>query len=312
MLLRRSFFVLALICLGCSAQSVPSEQAQRIERQVRSYYSLPASVKVTIGPLRASDFPNYDAITINIDGNGKKQDYDFLLAKDGKTLLRMTKLDLTKDPYAETMKKINLADRPVRGNKDAKVVLVNYDDFQCPFCSRMHQTLFPELLKEYGDRVEFVYKDFPLSEIHPWATHAAVDANCLAAQNNDAYWDFADYIHANQHEVSSEKTREAEFAALDRLTTEQGQKHNLDQTKLQSCIKAQNDDAIKASLKEGESVGVSATPTLFVNGQEMDGALPVSDVRAVLDRALQQAGVPAPAHPAASPAEDSQPASKSK
>ena len=312
MLLRRSFFVLALICLGCSAQSVPSEQAQRIERQVRSYYSLPASVKVTIGPLRASDFPNYDAITINIDGNGKKQDYDFLLAKDGKTLLRMTKLDLTKDPYAETMKKINLADRPVRGNKDAKVVLVNYDDFQCPFCSRMHQTLFPELLKEYGDRVEFVYKDFPLSEIHPWATHAAVDANCLAAQNNDAYWDFADYIHANQHEVSSEKTREAEFAALDRLTTEQGQKHNLDQTKLQSCIKAQNDEAIKASLKEGESVGVSATPTLFVNGQEMDGALPVSDVRAVLDRALQQAGVPAPAHPAASPAEDSQPASKSK
>jgi protein-disulfide isomerase len=310
MLLRRSLFVLALICLGCSAQSAPSEQVQRIEREVRSYYSLPPTVKVTVGPLRASDFPNYDAITINIEGNGKKQDYDFLLAKDGKTLLRMTKLDLTKDPYAETMKKINLAGRPVRGNKDAKVVVVNFDDFQCPFCSRMHQTLFPELLKEYGDRVEFIYKDFPLSEIHPWATHAAVDANCLAAQSNDAYWDFADYIHGNQHQVSSEKTREAEFAALDRLTTEQGQKHNLDQTKLQSCIKAQNDDAIKASVKEGESVGVSATPTLFINGQEMDGALPVGDVRAALDNALQQAGVPVPAHPAASTAADSQAPSK--
>jgi protein-disulfide isomerase len=310
MLLRRSLFVLALICLGCSAQSAPSEQVQRIEREVRSYYSLPPTVKVTVGPLRASDFPNYDTVTINIEGNGKKQDYDFLLAKDGKTLLRMTKLDLTKDPYAETMKKINLAGRPVRGNKDAKVVVVNFDDFQCPFCSRMHQTLFPELLKEYGDRVEFIYKDFPLSEIHPWATHAAVDANCLAAQSNDAYWDFADYIHGNQHQVSSEKTREAEFAALDRLTTEQGQKHNLDQTKLQSCIKAQNDDAIKASVKEGESVGVSATPTLFINGQEMDGALPVGDVRAALDNALQQAGVPVPAHPATSTAADSQAPSK--
>jgi protein-disulfide isomerase len=272
--------------------------------------NLPASVKVTVGPLRPSDFPNYDALTINLDGDGKKQDYDFLLAKDGKTLLRMTKLDLTKDPYAETMKKINLGGRPVRGNKDAKVVVVNFDDFQCPFCSHMHQTLFPELLKEYGDRVQFVYKDFPLSEIHPWATHAAVDANCLAAQNNDAYWDFADYIHSNQHQVSSEKTREAEFAALDRLTTEQGQKHNLDQTKLQSCIKAQNEDAIKASMKEGESVGVSATPTLFVNGQEMDGAMPANDVRVVLDRALEQAGVPVPAHPAASAAAGSQPASK--
>jgi len=167
------------------------------------------------------------------------------------------------------------------------------------------------LLKEYGDRVQFVYKDFPLSEVHPWATHAAVDANCLAAQNNDAYWDFADYIHGNQQQVSSEKTRDAQFAALDRLTTEQGQKHNLDQTKLQSCLKAQNEDAIKASMKEGESVGVSATPTLFINGQEMDGALPAGDLRIVLDRALQQAGVPLPAHPAASTAAgDSRPPGK--
>ena len=300
MLLRRSFFVLALICLGCSAQSAPSEQDQRIEREVRSHYSLPATVKVTIGPRRPSEFPNYDALTINIYGDGKKQDYDFLLSKDGKTLMRVTKLDLTKDPYVETMKKINLGGRPVRGNKDAKVVVVNFDDFQCPFCSRMHQTLFPGLLKEYGDRVQFVYKDFPLSEVHPWATHAAVDANCLAAQNNEAYWDFADYIHSNQQQVSSEKTREGEFAALDRLTTEQGQKHNLDQTKLQSCIKGQNEDGIKASVKEGESVGVTATPTLFINGQEMDGALPVNDVRVALDRALQEAGVPVPAHPASS------------
>ena len=133
----------------------------------------------------------------------KKADYDFLLSKDGKTLLRMTKLDLTKDPYAENVKKISVGDRPVRGNKDAKVVVVNYDDFQCPFCSRMHQTLFPEILKEYGDRVQFVYKDYPLAEIHPWAMHAAVDANCLAAQNGDAYWDLADYLHANQREISS-------------------------------------------------------------------------------------------------------------
>jgi protein-disulfide isomerase len=162
----------------------------------------------------------------------------------------------------------------------------------------MHQTLFPELLKEYGDRVQFVYKDYPLSEIHPWAIHAAVDANCLAAQNNDAYWDFADHIHANQREVSSEKGRDAQFAALDRLTLEQGQKHNLDQTKLQACVKAQNEDAIKASMHEADGVGVNATPTLFVNGEEMDGALPIGELRAALDSALKQAGVPVPSHPA--------------
>lgn len=310
MLLRRAIVILVLVCLGCSAQSAAPDLVQRIERQVRAYYSVPATVKVTVGPLRPSEFPNYDALTINIESPRKKQDYDFLLSKDGKTLLRMTKLDLTKDPYAEAMKKIDITGRPVRGNKDAKVLVVNYDDFQCPFCSKMHQVLFPEILKEYGDRVRFVYKDFPISDIHPWAMHAAVNANCLAAQSPDAYWDFADYIHANQRQVNTEKNREAQFAALDRITLEQGQKHNVDGASLQSCLKAQNEDQIRASIREGESLNVGATPTLFVNGEEVDGALPIEEVRTTLDQALQQAGVPAPPRPAAQATSGPQPASK--
>src|SRR5271154_4546144 len=300
-LLRRSILVLVLVCMGCSAQlaPVPSDLTQKIEREVRATYSIPASVKITVGPLRPSDFANYDALTITIEGEEKKQTYEFLLSKDGKTLARMTTLDLTKDPYAENMKKIDLNGRPTRGNKDAKVVVVNFDDFQCPFCSRMHQTLFPELLKEYGDRVQFVYKDYPLSEIHPWAIHAAVDANCLAAQNGDAYWDFADYIHANQHDVSNEKTPPARLEELDRLTMLQGQKHNLDVVKLQSCIKAQDESAVKASMKEADGLGVEATPTLFINGEKVDGAVPIGELRAALDRALKDANLPVPEHTSA-------------
>jgi protein-disulfide isomerase len=294
MLFRRSILLLLLICLGCSAQSAPPEISRRIERQVRAFYNIPSSVKINLGPLKPSEFANYDAMNISFDGGEKKQNYDFLLSKDGKTLLRMTKLDLTRDPYADVMKKIDVGSRPTRGNKEAKVVAVNYDDFQCPFCSRMHQTLFPQMLKDYGDRVLFIYKDYPLSQIHPWAIHAAVDANCLASQSNDAYWDFADYIHSNQGQVNSEKGSEAQFSALDRTTLQQGQKRNLDLPRLQSCIKAQQQDAVKASIKEAESLGVEATPTMFVNGEKVDGALPVNELRAVLDRALQQAGVSAP------------------
>jgi protein-disulfide isomerase len=309
--LRRATLVLLVICLGCSAQSMPPEVARRIEQQVRIFYTIPARVKVVLGPVKPSpEFPNYDTLTITFDGGTKKQTYDFLLAKDGKTLLRMTKLDLSKDPYAEVMKKIDVVGRPTRGNAKAKVVAINYDDFECPFCSRMHQTLFPDLLKEYGDRVLFIYKDFPLAEIHPWATHAAVNANCLAAQNQDAYWDFADYIHANQKDVNSEKSHDEQFAALDRMATEQGLKHNVDGTKLQACIKAQQDDKVKTSVHEGEALGVEATPTLFVNGEQVDGALPLSELRAILDRALVQAGETPPVHPAPPPASTSQPGSK--
>jgi protein-disulfide isomerase len=296
---RRSFALLLVVCLGCTAQSVSPDLAQKIERQVRAYYKVPAELKVLVGPASpSSDFPNYDSIVVTIDNGERKQDLNFLVSKDHASLIRMNKFDLSKDPFADTMSKIDTTGRPTRGAKASKVVVVNFDDFQCPFCARMHQELFPEIFKEYGDRVTFIYKDFPM-EMHPWAMHAAVDANCLAAQNSDAYWDFADYIHANQHEVSNEKTPGARLEALDRLTMLQGQKHNLDVVKLQSCVKAQDESAVKASVKGADAVGVDATPTLFVNGEKIDGAVPPNEVRAALDRALKGANLPVPEHAAA-------------
>jgi protein-disulfide isomerase len=299
-LIRRSLLLLLVVCVGCVAQSASPDISQKIERQVRSFYKIPPEVHVLVGPPSTSpDFPNYDSVVVTIENREKKQDVTFLVAKDHSSMMRVTKFDLTKDPFAETMSKIDTTGRPTRGAKASKVVLVNFDDFECPFCSRMHQTLFPQILKDYGDRVTFIYKDYPLVEIHPWATHAAVDANCLASQNADAYWDFADYIHANQHEVSNEKTAPARFDALDRLTLLQGQKHNLDVVKLQSCIKAQDESGVKASMKEAEGLGVEATPTLFINGQKIDGAVPISEVRAALDQALKDANLPVPDHSAA-------------
>jgi protein-disulfide isomerase len=296
--LKHTFALVLLICLGCSAQA-PSELTQKIERQLRFTYKLPAGVKVIVSAPHSSDFPNYDSLTVTFDDQGRKQNYDFLLSKDQKTLLRMTKMDLGQDPYAEVMKKIDVKGRPVRGNPNAKVVVVNYDDFQCPYCSHAHQTLFPQLLKEYGDRIAFIYKDFPLSEIHPWAIHAAVDANCLATQNADAYWDFADSIHAHRDVVNSEKGLNNQFAALDRITIDEAGKFKVDKDKLQACVKAQDDRAVKESVKEGEALDVNGTPAMFVNGQLIDGARPAAELRGIFDNALKQAGLSAPSHSAA-------------
>jgi len=299
--LKRTFALILLICLGCSAQS-SNELSQKIERQLRFTYKLPPSVKVTTSPMHSSDFPNYDALTVTFEDEGRKQNYDFLLSKDQKTLIRLTKMDLSQDPFAQVMKKIDVKGRPVRGNANAKVVVVNYDDFECPFCSRMHQVLFPQLLKEYGDRIAFIYKDFPLSEIHPWAIHAAVNANCLAAQNADAYWEFADYIHAHRDVVNAEKGLENQFGALDRITLDETGKFKLDKDKLQGCVKAQDQRAVKASVKEGESLDINGTPAMFIDGQLVDGARPASELRDLFDNALKQAGLQPPAHPAATAA----------
>lgn len=300
-LIRRSFILLLVVCLGCVAQTASPDLTKKIERHIRAYYKIPPQVNLLVSaPTASPDFPSYDSVKVVVDNGGKKQELTFLISKDQSSMMRLTKFDLNKDPFAETMSKIDTSGRPTRGAKASKVVLVNFDDLECPYCSRMHQTLFPGILQEYGDRVTFVYKDFPLTEIHPWALHAAVDANCLASQNGDAYWDYADYLHANQHEVSNEKTPGARFEELDKLAMLQGQKHNMDVTKLQACLKTQDESGVRASIKLAESLGLEATPSLFINGEEIPGgALSPTEVRAALDRALKDAGVPVPDHAAA-------------
>jgi protein-disulfide isomerase len=302
---QRTALFFLLIGLGCSAQA-PTDVSQRIERQLRVKYSVPADVKVVISAPHPSEFPNYDTIKVTFSGKERDQEYDFLLSKDQKTLIRMTKMDLSRDPYQDIMDKIDVAGRPVRGNPNAKVKLVNFDDLQCPYCSQTHRILFPELLKQYGDRVAFIYKDFPLSEIHPWAIHAAVAANCLAAQSGDAYWEFADYVHSNQKQINAENGRDNQFAALERAAVAQAGKFHLDTPKLQACLKdPKGEQAVQASVKQGEALDVSGTPTMFINGEMLDGARPASEIRDALDGALKRAGVAPPpqqpARPAASP-----------
>ncbi len=313
MFLRRLAIASLLLCLGCRAQqsapatsnsaSISPDVSERIQRQVRSYFKIPPDVSVTVGKPSASEFSNYDLVPVTMSRGDKTQTSEFLVSRDGKTLVRFTKLDLTKDPYAEAMKEITLTDRPVRGNPDAKVTLVNFDDFECPFCARMHSTLMTEILPEYKDKIKIVYKDYPLSQMHPWAERAANDANCLAKENPTAYWQLADYLHANQHNIrTSPQDPQAAYAQIDQQTLEIGKKNGVDATKLQACIKAQSDTIVKASVAEGDKLGVSATPTMFVNGELLEGALDADAVRAALNRQLLAAGVQPPPAPPVPPA----------
>jgi protein-disulfide isomerase len=307
---RVAIVCLLLTAVGCAqsngapsnAPAISPVVADHIQRQVRAFFNIPPDVDIKIGTPTASEFPNYELVPVTMSRGDKAQHAEFLLSNDGKSLVRFTKIDLTKDIYAETMSKINLADHPVRGNPDAKVTIVNFDDFECPFCARMHTTLMSEILPLYGDKVKIVYKDYPLVQIHPWAEHAAVDANCLAKESGPAYWQFADYLHSNQHSISGgQPGAQGANGELDRLTLDFGQKNGADMNRLQACIKAQSDTVVKASMAEGDNLGVSATPTVFINGERLEGAMDAADVRAALNRQLLAQGVqppPAPANPA--------------
>ena len=357
-LMKRSFLVLVVITVGCSAQSPPQpshpaavgqQDAVRLKRIIRSHFEVSPNLDITLGNRGPSDFAGYDALPVTLSDGTHTKTFDFLISSDGTKLMRKgemeeptgwkpgignssgNEIDITssyrflvsKDGHRlmrmnvieDPMEKISLASRPSRGAKDAPVTIVVYDDFECPYCRENHEELFGQIMKEYGEKARVYYKDYPLYEIHPWAGHAAVDANCLAAQSNDAFWDFADYVHPHAREISGQdRALPDQLAAVDKVATDIGQRRNLNASQLAACLKAQDDSAVRASVKEGDSLGVNATPTMFINGERTEGIVAPEQLRAMLDRDLRDAGQEPPAHSKApQPAEEGKaapPASK--
>ena len=286
-----AFLVLLLLSGGCKAQNsapsgaLPPEISHRIQSEIRARYNVPPQINVGLAEPKPSDMPGYDLVVVTFSGGTHTTTHDFLISKDRKTLAHLEKIDISQD----LMSKIDVKGRAVRGNASAKVVIVNFDDFQCPYCSRMHSTLFPNVLQSYGDKVKIIYKDYPLVEIHPWAMHAAIDGNCLAEQNGEAYWDFADFVHANQKDVAG-KTRAEAFLNLDKAAQLQVQKHQLDQQKLQACVDKQDESGVRASMAEADTLGVDSTPTLFINGERITGVMSEKELHSILDRVLADSG----------------------
>jgi protein-disulfide isomerase len=298
---------LLAVCMavGCKAQT-PSATTdaslmnRRIEVMVRSQYNVPQEYTVTLGDRKPSQFPGYDLLPVTLSRSDKKTLVEFLISSDGNTLARLEKFDLQKDPIFN----IDVTGRPIRGNPAAKVTVINFDDLECPYCGRMHESLFPATLDRYKDKVRFIYKDDPLTELHPWAMHAAVDANCLAAQSGEVYWTYVDYLHAHGQEITGpDRDMAKSVAALDRIARQEAMIGKLDSAKLDACLAKQDETAIRASSSEATTLRIEGTPALFVNGERIDGAIPEEQVWMVIDRALRSAGVePPPLHAPPAPA----------
>jgi protein-disulfide isomerase len=299
--------LLVALAAGCKAQltpPAPMDQAlsRRIEVMVRSKFSVPPDYNVLLGPRKPSQVPGYDDLTVIFAHGAKTSNVDFLISADNSKLARLETFDLAKDPSFN----IDLKNRPVRGNPDAKVTIINFDDLECGYCARMHQTFFPDTVNHYKGLVKFVYKDFPLEEIHPWAMHAAIDANCLATQSGDVYWSYVDYLHGHGQEINGEnRDVKKSFDALDRVARQEGNLGKLDEAKLNACIAKQDDSQVRASAQEAQSMGLEGTPAIFIDGERIPGALPEPQLWLVIDRALRAAGInpPPPGQPSATPPE---------
>jgi protein-disulfide isomerase len=172
--------------------------------------------------------------------------------------------------------KVDVGEAQVLGPKSAKVVLVEFADYECPYCQRVAPDV-KKLKEEYGDRVAFTYKDFPLPN-HSRAEKAAEAARCASKQNK--FWEFHDELfHSKELDVDQLK---AQARAL-----------QLDSAQFDKCLDSGDQAAAVAKdKKEGLRLGISGTPSFFVNGHYLSGALDYAGLREVID---QQLTTPAPA-----------------
>jgi protein-disulfide isomerase len=162
---------------------------------------------------------------------------------------------------------------PSLGPEDAEIVIVEFSDFQCPYCQRFHQQTFPDLLAAYPGKIRFVYRNFPLPpSMHPDAMSAAVAALCAGDQNS--YWEYHDKLFDGNALGEETYLQYAEELGL-----------NLEE--FTACLSSgKHDEFIERDMEFSTNLGVQSTPTFFVNGLAVVGAQPLSSFTQLIDKEL--------------------------
>ena len=187
----------------------------------------------------------------------------------------------------EQIIRISSDDDPVRGDPNAPITIIEFSDFQCPFCARFHVQTLPVLLEEYieSGKVKLVYRDFPIQNIHPNALPAAVAAEC--ANEQDMYWEYHDTLFENQGAWSR-----LEIESAVSLFKQYAEELELSQDQFDSCLESgKYIEEIRKDLEDGRDYGVTGTPGFFIGNEqigfvELKGAQPFESFKQVIDSQL--------------------------
>ena len=236
--------------------------------------------------------------TTNPDDEIKALKQEIEAVKAGQTAIQKDLLEIKNllraraagQPVAPRDIVMDIADVPAKGPKDAKVVLIEFSDFQCPYCGRFSRDTIPQVQTDYVDtgKIKYVFADFPLEAIHPYAFKAAEAASCAGEQGE--FWKMHDHLFANQTKLKPEDL------------SQYAETIGLDKSKFQQCLETQKRaPLIRKVMAQAGNAGVSSTPTLMVgllqpNSSKvkvlrvLKGAQPFAAVKDALDNALNAPG----------------------
>lgn len=185
-----------------------------------------------------------------------------------------TSIALASQPITEGIYDLATTDDPVLGKTTAEITIVEFADFGCPY-SRESSFVLRELAAKYPNSVRFVYRDFPLTDIHPIAQKAAEAGEC--AQDQGKFWEYHDKLY--QHQTTLTESRLVEFA----------QELNMNAYQFENCLNSgRYADEVLEDYQVGLEAGVRGTPTFFINGNRIPGAIPAEVLDLVIESILNQ------------------------
>ncbi len=251
-----------------------------MEAYVRHLFVMGPAVKVEVGDPKPSAVPGFYDVTVRASMGQQSQDFAFYVSKDGQKILQGNVYDIGQNPFQKDLEMLDTKLEPSFGTPGAPVVLVEFSDYQCPFCKEEAQMLRSNLLSAYPKQVRLYFKDFPLEQMHPWAKPAAMAARCVFRQNPAAYWDIHDYIYAHQNDITVEN--------LKSKVLEWAKGKEIDTLQLSRCIDSKSTEAeVDKNIAQGKALKLNSTPTLFVNGRRLVGRVDWPNLRSIIDYEIE-------------------------
>jgi protein-disulfide isomerase len=264
---------LLLAALSLSAQTKPAAAKSALDKPTLEAYLRYSELwvpQVTVkidDPKPSSVVKDFFDVWVHLSYNGSMKDELYYISKDGKNVLRGVAFDIAKSPFEADLQLLKEDTQPNFGaGSKAAVDLIVFGDFQCPVCQKEETELRKNLPGAFGDKVRVYFNDFPLTTIHPWAMKASVIGRCMYHESANTFWDYHDWIYGNQEQITLEN--------LDGKVQDWAKSKNLNADKIKSCSEDKVAmSEVDRSVQMGRNLQVAATPTLFINGRKMEGAL---------------------------------------
>lgn len=270
---RQSFYaLLAVLIVTFTATAQPTHSNSKqidqtalthsAEAFIRNLFTWGFDYKLQVGPLGPSPSPDFYSVPFAVTYKNQTQHATFYISKDGREFIRGEMFDTSANPFSSNLAKLHINGNPSRGPVSAAITIVEFADFECPHCGEIH-TIMKSVERDYP-QLRLVFKDFPLSQIHPWAETAAIGGRCAFQQSPQAFWKMYDLIFDNQDTITPDNV-------FDQLTTFAGQ-IGLDTDSFRVCMTSPAaKQAVDANHEDGVALNVDSTPTLFINGRPLPG-----------------------------------------